>query len=93
MSYYNTTRETGSELRNNIQTAKTQDEKIKAIISGFNGPFSFKDIYRHYSIEHTPITSVRRSINTLKNERFIRDTGEMVMGIFSRKETQYIRNI
>lgn len=79
MTYYNTTSESGDFLRKNRISAETQDAKILTmfridpdlvysaeqiqILAGING-------------YNWPLTSVRRSINTLFNKGFIERVGE-----------------
>jgi len=88
MKYYNTTNETGKPLKVYVEKARTQDQIIKGIINALEGNFSFRDIYKAYPIQNTPHTSLRRSLDTLKKEGYIVETGNMVMGIFSRKERE-----
>jgi len=88
MSYYNTTQESGKPLKVYVEKARTQDQIVKELVDKLNRPFSFKDIYRKYPIQNTPITSIRRSLDTLKKSGYIEETGEKVIGIFSRKELQ-----
>lgn len=46
MSYWNTTRLKGDELKKAQQKSRTQDEIIKDIINGYKGVFSTKDVYK-----------------------------------------------
>ncbi len=92
MSYYNTVPEKGKTLKAYQEKARTQDQIIKGIINNYKGSFSFKDIYMSYPVQNTPITSIRRSLDTLKKEGYIKETGEMVTGIFSRKERELIKS-
>jgi Fe2+ or Zn2+ uptake regulation protein len=89
--YYNTTNETNPNLKTYIEKARTQDEIVKGIINQLNKPFSFKDIYKRYPIQNTPITSIRRTLDTLKKQDYIIETGEKVTGLFNRKELQLIK--
>lgn len=91
MSYYNTTQERGNDLKDYQNKARTQDQIIKGMIAKLKKPFSFKDIYNSYPIHNTPITSIRRSLDTLKKQGYIQETGLQVMGVFSRKERQLIK--
>lgn len=98
MSYYNTTNESGEELKANEAATKTQDEHVKSIIDIFNKytegkTFSPKDVYQLFDHTKTPITSIRRSINTLLNEGYIHKTGEKVEGLYGRKELQYRKSL
>lgn len=88
MSYYNTTQETGKELKTYQQQTRTQDQIIKGMIDKLNKPFSPKDIYKAYPIMNTPLTSIRRTLNTLKKQGYIIETGNRVNGLFNRSELE-----
>lgn len=89
MSYYNTTRDDNAASYRAV--AKKQDDVIKEMILKRTGPFSPKDVFKHYPIPHTPFTSIRRSLDTLKKQGFIKETGIKVEGLYGRKELQLIR--
>lgn len=91
MTYWNTTHQKGKDLKKSQQKARTQDEIIKGIINKYKGSFSPKNVYKDYPIMNTPITSIRRALNTLKSSGFIKETGEQVEGLFGRKERQLIK--
>ena len=86
MSYYNTTHE--KDVKPYVEKARTQDEIIKAMINKLDKPFSCKDIFQSYPIMHVPITSIRRSLDTLKKSGFIIETGNKKEGLFGRKELE-----
>lgn len=88
MSYYNTTSEIGNDLKVYQDKTRTQDQIIKGIIDKLNKPFSPKDIYKSYPIMNTPITSIRRTLNTLKKQGYIIETGNRVNGLFNRSELE-----
>lgn len=91
MTYYNTTSEHGDFLRKNRISAETQDAKILTmfqsnadkihsaetmqVLAGMNG-------------YNWPLTSVRRSINTLLNQGFIERVGEQT-GSYGRRIFTY----
>lgn len=90
--YYNTTNENGKELKSNTGKAKKQDAQVLDVIQNISKTkyfFSCKDIAPYFKENNTPITSIRRSINTLYNLGFIDKTGDRVMGLYGRKELQY----
>lgn len=90
MNYYNTTKETSEQVKMFSDKNTKQDEIVLSIINDLKRPFSAKDIYKRYPIANTPITSIRRSINTLKDKLgLIQETGERVTGLFGRSELQY----
>ena len=91
--YYNTTNENkDNEIKfRNINNG--QDKKLLELIKELNKPFSASQIWKEYThpfiLNTTPITSVRRSINTLKNAGFIEETGKRVQGVYGRNELEY----
>lgn len=91
MSYFNTTNENPQQVEIfNINNRK-QDDLVLDIIKKLK-VFSAKDIYNKYPIANTPITSIRRSINTHKRLNVIIETGHKVKGIYDRNELQYKLN-
>ena len=85
--YYNTTNETNPQLTMFHLKASTQDKHIIEMAQKMR-VFSASKIFNSYP-KQIPITSVRRSLNTLMNEGLIEKTGNKVMGLFSRKEFEY----
>lgn len=85
--YYNTTNEVNPQLTIFKHKATNQDKQIFEIAKKLK-TFSAAKIYNLYP-GNIPITSVRRSLNTLMNSRLIERTGNKVMGIYSRKEFEY----
>jgi hypothetical protein len=91
MTYYNTTNESGDFLKRNRIASETQDAKIlemfksnadlvhsaenMQVLAGING-FNW------------PLTSVRRSLNTLMKEGFIEQAGQQI-GSYGRKIFTY----
>ena len=92
-TYFNTTNETEAKVIEYRKINNGQDKKVLTIIRELNKPFSASQIWKLYIHKHvsdkTPITSSRRSINTLKNAGFIEETGKRVQGIYGRNEKQY----
>ena len=89
MTYFDTTKLKGKELATAIATTRTQDEIIKGIIKGYGtSPFSPKTIFNDFPTKGTPITSIRRSLDTLKRANYIEETGEKVKGLYGRSELQ-----
>lgn len=87
--YYNTTNESPVKEREYTAKANTQDGIVLGIIKTFNKPFSSKDVYAEYPVPNTPLSSIRRSINTLMNFKKIAKTGARVTGPYGRSEEQY----
>lgn len=85
MSYFNTTSLSGGDLKTANAQAKGQDERVlehfKAHPSDYLNP---DDVLEAIFTSSVPITSVRRSINTLTNGLFLEKTGLMKMGRYGK---------
>ena len=86
MTYFNTTHETGTELKTFNQKAKTQNERVLEYFKP-NRKLSASLIVNLF--ENVPITSIRRALNTLENKGLINKTGIQITGIYGRKENLY----
>ena len=88
MTYYNTIGEIGKTLKENIEKAKTQDERLKLIIHAYprNRTFTTQILHTAYEqlYKKAKESSIVRSVNTLKNEGFIEETGNKVKGQYGR---------
>lgn len=87
MSYFNTTNESGTTLKNNVAKAKSQEEKIllfcernKLFIKGITPSqiYGFVDNY--------PITSIRRALTNLTKQGKLIKTNEKRIGMYGRSE-------
>jgi prefoldin subunit 5 len=88
--YYNTTNETKETVKKFQKINNGQDKKVLNIIKQLDKPFSASLIWNTpYKWVNPPITSIRRSINTLKNLELIEETGKRVPGLYGRTELQY----
>ena len=90
MNYFNTTQETGNILRIYQNKAGKQDDLIHDLFRA--NPE--KELTPEYVLEvlftsKTPLTSVRRSFNTLEKEGLITKTGIQVNGNYGRKVNVY----
>ena len=95
MSYFNTTHEPKNQVKIFAKANAKQDEKVLSIIKNINGKFSsslvWKKFIHVYFIEKgSPLTSIRRSITTLKQAGLIQETGNRVEGMYGRSELEYI---
>lgn len=92
MNYYNTTWETGEQVDLFTKINDGQDKKVLEIIRKMQ-TFSASKVWQKYIHTYfkkgTPLTSIRRSITTLKKAGYITETGDRVMGIYGRKELEY----
>jgi predicted methyltransferase len=87
--YYNTTNETKETVKKFKKVNQGQDKKVLNIIKKITKPFSSSLVWEIYQYPKPPLTSIRRSINTLKNLELIEETGRRVMGLYGRSELQY----
>jgi len=84
--FYNTTNLTGNSLINAINTARTQDDRVKIILSLFSRPvtpFEVQEKYNQY-YKPAPITSIRRSLNTLTSAGIAEKTDRMRAGQYGK---------
>ena len=87
MSYYNTTREKGEQLKANWKKAESQDEIITKYFEEYNKATPsevWTFMTRHDS--KVPITSVRRSITNLTESNVLFKTQEKRKGVYGRNE-------
>jgi hypothetical protein len=87
--YYNSTNLEPEQVKIFATDNLNQDDIVRRIIKQLNKPFSASSIYKRYPIANVPITSIRRSINTLMNLNEIEPTGLNVKGIYGKPEKQY----
>lgn len=91
--YHNTTNENKETVKTYRKLNAKQDKRVLDIISNERKPFSASLIWKKYIHLHVtkacPITSIRRSINTLKNYDYIVETGNRVEGMYGRSELEY----
>jgi hypothetical protein len=94
MSYFNTTNESGTTLKNNVAKAKSQEEKIFKLFqldfeywsknkNPYIGltPVDLLDFFPKY-----PITSIRRSLTNLTKQGKLIKTDEKRIGMYGRSE-------
>lgn len=91
MSFYNTTGETGQMLIRFRETAKNQDKLVLAVFKSSETPLTpsqvWKILINNRSIhEATPLTSIRRSINTLTGRMELRKLTKKRLGPMGRPE-------
>lgn len=86
--YFNTTDESSSDVDIFSSLNETQNQKIMKYAIGFGKDFSASSMLKYFS-ERTPITSIRRALNSLENENRIEKTGEKRKGDFGRNENLY----
>ena len=88
MSYYNTNRESGETLKRSWGQARTQDDYILYIFQEYKDklftPEDIEDICIK-GMKRWPLTSIRRSLNTLATDGFIVKTNNMRMGKYGKR--------
>jgi len=87
MTYFNSIKESGDDLKKYQDKAKTQDD-IVLMLCRKNETFTASKIFSQFPSK-APLTSIRRSINSLLNKCNIVCTGEKTKGIYGRNETEY----
>jgi hypothetical protein len=85
--YYNTLGHEGEELRTYKRKALTQDRVLYHFILLFPFEGYTPSELNRMVLPGTPVTSVRRSINTLTREGKLVKTGEQRTGPYGRPET------
>lgn len=87
MTFFNTTDEDQDQVTIFKEINRKQDDRVFDIFLGRNVPFGASDVER-YMPKNTPITSIRRAINTLwRDDKLIRC--EKKMGKYKRPEFTY----
>jgi hypothetical protein len=92
MSYLNTTNQTNPKLAEYRTKALSQDEIILKQFERFpNKEISASMLWKGLQAKGVkwPLTSIRRSINTLKSSDKIEETGNKMEGVYGRDEFTY----
>ena len=91
-TYFNTTKEPENQVDLFTKINDGQDQRVLEIVKEMQ-TFSASRVWQKYIHvyfkQSTPITSIRRSINTLKKCGLIQETGNRVKGIYGRNEMEY----
>ena len=91
--YHNTTNESKENVKTYRKINKKQDTKVLEIIKNINKPFSpslvWKKYIHRFIFEPAPLTSIRRSINTLENSGYFTKTGNKLKGMYKRNVNEY----
>ena len=82
--FYNTTNLAGNELKNSYESAKNQDGIILQLYQTY-GKLSPSQVYDLLNAKY-PITSIRRSINTITANGFTTQTEKFRIGMYGKKE-------
>lgn len=92
MEYFNTTQINERQLELFTDKAKNQNNLILKLFKAFpDAKLSASDILVNGTLSDAPITSIRRSLNTLKKKLEIVEVGQKE-GLYGRPETTYSLN-
>ena len=87
MSYYNTTRQKGEQLKAAWKKTRSQDNKVMDCFNT-HGRATPSEVWLHFNKyeNNVPITSIRRSITNLTSYNMLSKTGNKKEGIYGRPE-------
>ena len=90
--FFNTIKESGKELKASKEKTRTQNQTLLDKLP-INQEFSAWTIFNQNMLGvHTPITSIRRALNTLEKENKIKRIGQRI-GNLNKKEFTYKLNL
>jgi hypothetical protein len=87
--YYNTTKSKGRTLANFQQSAKNQDEKVMLIYKASMKGLTASEVFRQYPDKRVPLTSIRRAITNLMNDKRLVKTEIQKPGMYDKPEYVY----
>ena len=87
MSYYNTTRQKGEQLKVSWKKTESQDNKVMDYFNT-HGRATPSEVWLHFNKHenNVPITSIRRSITNLTNSNLLSKTDNKREGVYGRPE-------
>lgn len=92
MTYYNTTNESGSDLKQYQQSALTQEDIIMSFFSRNLGRYTPADVHEQcFGDGRTPVTSVRRAMTNLTGKGKLRKTNIKQIGPHGRRSYTWER--
>lgn len=89
MSFYNTTNEKDSVLKEYTRKAETQEQIVLNLFRKSRNGLTASEVFRQFPNRNVPLTSVRRAISNLCEERKLEKTTHKREGIYGRKEFVY----
>jgi len=87
LQYHNTTEQSQDYVREAVKNAKTQSEKVIAILKT-EGRKTPSEMAEYFS-NSVPLTSVRRAISNLVFEGVVRKLDDTKIGIYGKPEHYY----
>lgn len=88
-TYHNTNSLDEQSLVKAIQNNKTQEDIVLLIFKEEKIPLSASRVWNLYARTETPLTSIRRAITNLMNERKLVKTDIKVTGLYGKPEYLY----
>ena len=87
MSYYNTTRQKGEQLKVAWKKTRSQDNKVMDYFNT-HGRATPSEVWLHFNKyeNNVPITSIRRSITNLTGDNMLSKTEDKREGVYGRPE-------
>lgn len=89
MGFFNTTKTKGPLLKQFQQKTETQETIVLNIYRSQKKGLTPSEVYKNYPDRITPLTSIRRAITNLMNNRKLVKTGIQREGIYGRPEHEY----
>ena len=91
-NFFNTTNLVGSDLRDSVNSASSQDKRIAELFLTTKVGYTASCVWEStgMSKENIPITSVRRSLNTLLRDGLITKSDVTKVGIYGRPESIFV---
>ena len=84
-NFYNTTKESGADLKKSKEKTFSQSEKILNFFEDNKGKsFTPFDVLKNVFGENTPITSIRRSMTDLERLGRLKKTKEQRVGLYGK---------
>jgi len=84
--YFNTTRLTNPELQECKEKAQSQTEAVLHFFQkhpGYN--WSAWEVWKYMKLRNVPITSIRRAITDLVDNKKLVETGNLRIGVYGRR--------
>jgi len=91
-SFYNTNSERGQQLKASEAKAAKQDDRVLQVFKNSGITWTAYDIYLCLGRHGWPLTSIRRSINTLCKGKKVIETGGMRKGGYGKLNRVYKYN-
>lgn len=88
-AFYNTTNQTGRMLAESEKKAFTQQSEVHYIFMRSVTGLTASEVFKRYPKRNTPLTSIRRAITNLANDKFLVKTKQKRQGMYGKPEYVY----